>query len=466
MSHNKLLYQDINEMLAELNAKDRGRYFICTCPECEHQEAFIYKNNMNFIQCNRENSCGERFILNYEEKEAEVSYSTEQEKSKGLSVKQAKQLDEFTKLMNHVIRNMESDTLDNGYRGLSRSTTTPFIADFSNPEGVKFMFEYANGLLPKDYANNHWMCQRNLVLPLFGEDGRIDRILLRSSINTSIEPKEIQLVVNPSNDARDFFVDIPEEAKTIVIGEAILDSLSFREIDKTVGVMALTGSRKYRTLCNYIKENPEKFQNKRFLVAMDDDIAGYKASKEIVGCLEEIQADYQIFIYPETCKDGNDFLVKEKEKFHRYFQFFDKKFDTNSRNYIDIKKSMQHVVICDSRLDALSFRSVNSECGVMVLQGEDKADFKEPIQKLMLNRELRDKTFVLAMPHSLAGHEETNKMIVFLEKMNLEYKVFEYPDDALSPIRFSLDDHKSFEKSVNQQLFKKENQMRKVQYER
>ncbi|UZM97407.1 hypothetical protein OL548_19810 [Lysinibacillus sp. MHQ-1] len=107
--------------------------------------------------------------------------------------------------MNHVIHNMESDTLDNGYRGLSRSTTTPFIADFSNPEGVKFMFEYANGLLPKDYANNHWMCQRNLVLPLFGEDGRIDRILLRSSINTSIEPKEIQLVVNPSNDARDFF---------------------------------------------------------------------------------------------------------------------------------------------------------------------------------------------------------------------------------------------------------------------
>ena len=39
--------------------------------------------------------------------------------------------------------------------------------------------------------------------------------------------------------------------------------------------------------------------------------------------------------------------------------------------------------------------------------------------------------------------------------MNLEYKVFEYPDDALSPIKFSLDDHKSFEKYVNQQLFKK-----------
>lgn len=466
MSHNKLLYQDINEMLAELNAKDRGRYFICTCPECQQQEAFIYKNNMNFIQCNRENSCGERFILSYEEKEAEISYSTDQDKRKGLSVKESKQLADFTKLMNHVLQNIESDTLDKGYRGLSRATTSPFIADFSNPEGVKFMFEYANGLLPKNYADNHWMCQRNLVFPLFSEDGRIDRILLRSSINPNIEPKEIQLVVNPSNEARDFFVDIPEEAKTVVIGEAILDSLSFREIDKTLGIMALTGSRKYRTLCNYIKENPEKFKNKRFLIAMDDDVAGYKASKEIASCLEEIHADYQIFIYPETCKDGNDFLVKEKEKFQRYVQFFDKKFESNSRNYIDIKKSMQHVVICNSRMDALSFRSVDAECGVLVLQGEDNVDFKEPIQKLMLNRDLQHKTFILAMPHTAEGQNKTHELIGFFEKMNLEYKVFEYPDDALSPIKFSLDDHKSFEKCVNQQLFKKENQVRKLQYER
>ena len=66
------------------------------------------------------------------------------------------------------------------------------------------MFEYANGLLPKNYADNHWMCQRNLVFPLFGDDGCVDRILLRSSINPNIEPKEIQLIVNPSNDARIF----------------------------------------------------------------------------------------------------------------------------------------------------------------------------------------------------------------------------------------------------------------------
>lgn len=466
MSHNKLIYQDINEMLAELNAKDRGRYFICTCPECQQQEAFIYKNNMNFIQCNRENTCGERFILTYEEKETEISYSTEKEKSKGLTVKQAKQLDEFTSLINHVLHNIESDTLDNGYRGLSRSTTTPFIADFSKPEGVKLMFDYANGLLPKNYADNDWMCQRNIVLPLFEEDGRVGRILLRSSINPNLEPKEIQLIVNPSNDARDFFVDIPEESQTIVIGEAILDSLSFREVDEQVGIMALTGSRKYKSLCNYIKDNKEKLRQKRFLVAMDDDAAGYKAAKEISSCLEEEQVDYQIFIYPENCKDGNDFLVKETEKFHRYFQFFDKKFEVHSRNYIDIKKSMQHVVICDSRLDALSFRSAHPECGALVLEDEGKVDFKEPIMKLLLSKELQQKTFILAMPHTTEGHEVTRELIDFFNNMDLKYKVFEYPADTLSPLEFSVDDPKCFKKCVEQQFFKKEHPMQKVPYDR
>ena len=64
---------------------------------------------------------------------------------------------------------------------------------------------------------------------------------------------------------------------------------------------------------------------------------------------------------------------------------------------------MQHVVICTSRMDALSFRSVDAECGVLVLHGEDNVDFKEPIQKLMLNRDLRHKTFILAMPHTAEG---------------------------------------------------------------
>ena len=51
-------------------------------------------------------------------------------KEKGLNVKQAKQLAEFTKLMGHVLHNIESDSLDKGYRGLSRATTSRLLLIF------------------------------------------------------------------------------------------------------------------------------------------------------------------------------------------------------------------------------------------------------------------------------------------------------------------------------------------------
>lgn len=447
MKNQSLIYQNVDEALSELNAKDRGRYFICTCPECQHQEAFIYKNNTNFIQCNRENSCGERFLLKFQERETEISFITEDEKKDSLTLAQSKKLDKFTDMMNHFLKHIQSAALDEGFRGLSRKTTTPFIADFSQPEGVKFMFQYAEGLLPKDYSNNQWMCQRNLVFPLFGEDGRVDRILLRSTINPDIEPKELQLIVNPSKDTRDFFVDIPEESKNIVVSEAILDSLSFREVDENVGIMSLTGSRKYRSLCQHIKENKEKYVNKKFLVAMDDDIAGYKAAKEVIRCVEEIKADYQIYIYPKNIKDSNEFLMNDSEKFSQYYHLYDKAFNFKNRDYIDVKKAMQHVVICNSRLDALSFRSVDSELGALTILGQNKVnDIK---QHLLTNKELQNKTFILGMPNTDDGKESTKELIEFFEYTKMKYKIFEYPDGTpLTPFEVSQEDNKLFENNV------------------
>jgi len=32
--YKKLVYQNIESALDELNAEDKGRYYICNCPEC------------------------------------------------------------------------------------------------------------------------------------------------------------------------------------------------------------------------------------------------------------------------------------------------------------------------------------------------------------------------------------------------------------------------------------------------
>src|SRR5699024_3508527 len=67
--YKRLVYQNIENALDELNAEDKGRYYICNCPECNEHEAFIYKNNTTCSQRDRENQCGGRMRLQFQEKE-------------------------------------------------------------------------------------------------------------------------------------------------------------------------------------------------------------------------------------------------------------------------------------------------------------------------------------------------------------------------------------------------------------
>ncbi|MBS4203667.1 toprim domain-containing protein [Lederbergia citrea] len=333
-NRDKLLYQNIEKALVDLNAKDKGRYFLCTCPECQQQEAFIYKNNPSFILCNRQNQCGERMILHFEEKEGAESYKKLSEEYPNLTNKQSLALEWMTRFMNHVQNHFESPTLDKGYRGLSKETTGRFIADLINEAYVQKMFDSGKELFPKNYSTNDWMCKRNLIFPIYGADGHLERILLRSSIDHHIEPKELQLIVNPSKETRDFFVDIPEKSKTVVIGEAILDAASFREVDPDVGVLALTGAAKTRKLCQFILENKALFQQKKFVLALDDDKAGDKATKDIIDTLEQTQAEYQVFPFPSGVKDSNAYLNYDKELFTEAFNDVKRSF-SRERKYRD-----------------------------------------------------------------------------------------------------------------------------------
>src|SRR5699024_4911939 len=132
-----------------------------------------------------------------------------------------------------------------------------------------------------------WMCKRNLIFPLFGENNTLDRILLRSSIHPTLEPKEIQLIMNPSKDTKDFFMEIPAEAKTVVLSESLLDALSFREVDPQCGIIALTGAYKTRPVQASIRKSKNACRDRRSRVAMDDDKAGWKATPMLVETLEK-----------------------------------------------------------------------------------------------------------------------------------------------------------------------------------
>lgn len=335
--YKRLVYQNIENALDELNAEDRGRYYICNCPECNEHEAFIYKNNTNFIQCNRENHCGERMLLQFHEKEnLHPEREMKQKTFLSLSDDQKEALTWSMRLFSFAKICTKSEALDDGYRGLSKGNIRSHIVDLQRKEVTQYFFKKTSSLLGKDYSNNSWMCKRNLVFPLYGENNTLDRILLRSSIDPTLEPKEIQLIMNPSKNTKDFFIEIPAETKTVVLSESLLDALSFREVDPHCGFIALTGASKTRQVQAYIRKNKDAFTNKHILMAMDDDKAGWKATRRLVETLEKerVGENISLFRYGDGYKDANDFLQGDRMLFtKRYLQ------DTNQ---LQLTKQMQN----------------------------------------------------------------------------------------------------------------------------
>lgn len=325
----KLQFESINEALAQLNATDKGRYFLCECPECEKKEAFIYKNNLDFLHCNRENHCGERMVLKYQKKIGLEKWEEKQALSyPSLTKQQVDSLRWTTRLFGHVNRYFKSDALDRGYRGLSRETTDGFMTDLKSERLVSFFYQRIEPLIQKDYSKSSFMNKRNLVFPIYSDTGEVDRLLLRSSIDPLIEPKEIQLTINPTKETRDFIIDVSDESDVIVLSESIIDALSFREVDSSVGVIGLSGARKTRQIKEHLTKNKGLFENKRFILALDDDKAGIRARMDLIECLEseQIGKGYVIFSYPNNYKDANDFLMGDRELFElQVSSYLDKK---------------------------------------------------------------------------------------------------------------------------------------------
>lgn len=338
-------YKNVEEALSAVNAQDHGRYFLCTCPECNQPEAFIYKNNPQFLNCNRDNECGASIVFEYEENQKVSNWKGKQElHDPEITPEQKKEIALVTRLLKHVQFNTENKSLEN-YRGLSRDTTKSFLLDLGSEKLVETMFRkapnlfYSKKVMQKEgkmvnYADIPDMLKRNLVLPIYGDDGMVDRILLRSSIDTDLSKKEIQLQVNPKSSAKDFFKDIPENATHIVVGESPIDGFSFREIDKDIGVYGLTGSRKWRRVIDDIKQNKEELKDKVFIIATDNDKAGIEARESIKHALEEEKLNYRLFVYElEGINDPNEYLKQNREAFKQaYANIINNFLDRNSKD--------------------------------------------------------------------------------------------------------------------------------------
>src|SRR5690625_3477596 len=252
-------------------------------------------------------------LLQFHEKQRTYPTLSKVEKSfPSLSADQKEALTWSMRVFSFAKKGLQSEAMDNGYRGLSKENVRQHIIDLQNKEVMQYFFK----------KKSSWMCERNMLIPLYGEDNTVDRLLLRSSINPSTEPKELQLILNPSKETRDFFIDIPKDAESIVFCESLLDVLSFREIDKNCGFVALTGAAKTRQVDIYIRKNKNIFKDKQLWMAMDDDKAGWDATRKLISTLstQQLGEDVSIFRYGAACKDPNEFLQANRKQFENRYK--------------------------------------------------------------------------------------------------------------------------------------------------
>ncbi|MBC1572719.1 toprim domain-containing protein [Listeria sp. FSL L7-1426] len=315
-------FKDADEMLTELNARPHGRYFLCTCPECNHHEAYMYKDKMNLIFCNRQNECGEttRVILTENDNTSDIQEKYKNKNGKKwLSKAEKEELKILTANMRYFIDGNASFDMEKGetFRGISRGVYQNHL--LVTPD-LKFGSRLLNAfpLLMRRYGQSEESIKRfenrDVVIPFFDEKGQVDRLLLRSTspdVEYSNEyPKEIHCIVQyQKQEVKNFQHNLTKEGVSpILISETLINALSVKEIDHDVEFIAATGVNHVRQMKEYILENKEIFQERGVVLAFDPDKAGNLAKDKLKTILSNENIPTRDFPYDNDIQDMNDVL--------------------------------------------------------------------------------------------------------------------------------------------------------------
>ncbi|TWL14640.1 toprim domain-containing protein [Bacillus licheniformis] len=415
MTQNKevIHYKDLQELVNDLNAEDKGRYFLCDCPSCGRSESFIYKDNPFFIKCNRVNNCGFESIIKYDdnEKTKEKCVLSKKENTKDLNEKQLGQIEWLSKFLSFYQKNYPNPSLENGYRGISKEVIQPYAVDLVNEKMMKWFFKRTDSLYPdKEHGKRYYemsvMTARNLVFPIKGEDGLVDVICLRSTGSKNVGKKEIQLYLNPSSAARDFIVDIPDNCSHVVVCESPLDALSFKEIDSNIGFIGLTGSNKLSKALRFICENKDLLQQKTFLLAGDNDRAGKEMNKKINSELDKLKIRHTFFEYQGEANDPNEFLNKDRSEFEKNLEQSVK----NDFIHFGIQE-YKNIIFASSFREAEKLKEKKGlkEAGIIALTAGNAT---EKLQQYLINQKdlLKGKSFFIAA-EDIKNRKQLNNLL-------------------------------------------------------
>lgn len=330
---------NVNEILNQLNARKMGSYFSCTCPKCGHHEAFVYISDINAyledskkripIRCNRMEKCGQVTYMD------ELGLDDSQQSVTPVAPIQSESRVEMT---DDAIRALDCffamppmvghSCPVSSYRGLSAKTLKnygvvfgsgacrTFVDMITSTEKAKQEF-YGRKYTTRNYQ------ERDVFLPIYDEDGKLSRILLRTSDKTvKQDKKEIQVIIREGKPEIWNLHDLLDESKPVVfITEGAYDAMSIAQAldDDSVGVVSLPGVRKYRQVLRMVESHPE-IASKTFVLAFDNDVAGNKVVAKAMKAFRDKELDVRRYL-PEA-KDCNDALQQDADAFRNSLEAF------------------------------------------------------------------------------------------------------------------------------------------------
>lgn len=351
MELNVVEFQNAEDAAANLNYKDHGKYYTCTCPACEQSEGFLYKESPNFIKCNRQNECGvttrihftdhveNTYIPKNVQAKKEVDYADPE------YLKELKTFSELTKqnfsiydddLIKQYEENIDNQAFYERREQLAEALTSyaeqrklPVDVLKGNID-VNTGIEHLKEQYPKLFETYHKYAfkNRNVMYLTFNEYGLAERLYLRST-DPTISPKERQFkLLDGSNN---FFKNL--NSKYIFFTEGYLDALAIKAMNEDIGYIAIPGSQQYKNALNWITDNKHLFHDKTIILAVDQDNAGHELSKKLVDTFEELQIAHTTMNLG-IHKDPNDFLRADQ---HGFLAAIDQ-----SQRRADIRKELIH----------------------------------------------------------------------------------------------------------------------------
>ncbi|MBC1419892.1 toprim domain-containing protein [Listeria fleischmannii] len=388
MNKNVQEYTDPDAMLTELNARSHGKYFLCTCPQCQQHEAYIYKNNLNLIFCNRQNECGETTRVHYTEKNStealKENYRKKGTSKKWLTRQEKEELNVLTANMRYFTDELGSFDSDKGknYRGISRGVYQNHLLITPDDRfGTRLLEAFPN--LMRRYGRTEDSQKRfehrDVVIPFYDERGQVDRLLLRSTspdvTYTKEYPKELHCVVQSQKvQAKNFQHTLTlHEDTPILLTESILNALSVKEVDHDIEFIAATGVNHTRQMKDYVANHPEMFQDRGVILAFDPDHAGQKEQEKWKEFFQASKIPYSEFPYSDSNKDLNDLLREDRDSLQGTWKHvtkeFQKELDQNHEHYRELAKERLAQFIKEEYKWDMSSQSIQQEIEKEIQQG-------------------------------------------------------------------------------------------------